>query len=361
MLRKLYEDVHSFFSQAAITSEFILSLRQISVLYNAGIPFARSLRIIAQQTVQPSLRKAFAASQRGIETGKTIAASFLSFPEIFPELYVRLIEVGENTGRLEYILDSIANHAEKNQKSAMKLRAALVYPAFVMALCLFFLIIGPSFLLKGLYDFLAGLNIDLPLPTVILLQASKFMRTPIFPIALIMFTIAAVVIFRWFWRQERWRHLMQNLVLAIPVIGPFYQSSQVTMFARSLAIVYESGMPLVEGMALVQKSIGMLRFRYELDNVLDRVMEGCTLQDALSVSGYFPPVLIQFIKAGEEAGDLGRMLNWSAWICEENNDQILNMVMDAIQPLVLLIIGVIVGFMIIATMAPMIKVIQEVT
>lgn len=272
---------------------------------------------------------------------------------------MRLIEVGEHTGKLSLVLESLATHAERAHSSALKLQAALVYPVFVLIISIAFLIIGPAYLLRGLFDFLNGLHISLPLMTQVLIKASTFMRSPIFPVSVLLAAVLSTTAAQRMWRDIFWRRYMQKALLSLPGIGPYYRSLQMTVFTRALALVSESGMSLLPGMELVKRSVGLLALQSELDKAARHVQEGESLHEALTQTGFFPPLVLQFIKAGEESGDLGKMLRQSAWVCEQNNTHTLEILTEALQPFVLLVMGVIVGFLIIATMSPMLKVIQE--
>jgi type II secretory pathway component PulF len=361
MSTKLRDLLDSVLRRPAVTAEMIICLRQFAIMHSAGIAFARSVRIISEQVTENKLRSILCCCQRRIESGKTIASAFAEFPDVFPELYARLIEVGERTGKLGSILESIAAHAEKAQKTSLKLKAALMYPACVMALCLAFMILGPTLLMRGLFEFITGLNSKLPLLTRGLIGLSAFMSSPLFPLAALFAAIPAVALARRMWQQRYWRRCLQNMVLALPGIGPYYLSLQMATFSRTLAIVHESGIPLIQGLELVQKSVSLIRFQDELESVIEQVKEGKSLYDALLGTDFFPVVILQFIKAGEESGELGRMLVWAAWVCDENNDQKLDIATEALQPLVLLVIGVIVGLLIVAIMAPMLKIVQEIS
>ncbi len=361
MSNKLQELRERYFGRSATSLELIACLRQLAIMYKVSIPFSRSFRIISTQVSSIRLKETFKAVYGKIEAGKSISSAMSEFPGVFPKLYVKLIEVGERTGKLAMVLESIAEHAEKAHNQALKLQSAISYPAFVMGVCLVFLIIGPAFFLKGICDFLTSLTIPLPLPTRLLIDASSLMRSPFFPVSVIIVLILGHTFVMRMWEDSYSRRYIQDCLLLIPGVGRFYRTTQLIYFVRALAITCDSGMPIIEGLELARQSVNLVRLESELSAVTERVTEGVSLKEAFEASGFFPPMILQFITAGEESNEMAKMLNWSAWICEQNNEEVLNVIMDALQPLIMLVIGVIIGFLIIATMSPMMGVIRQIS
>ncbi|MGV8124495.1 MAG: type II secretion system F family protein [Candidatus Xenobiia bacterium LiM19] len=361
MHRNLHDWWEGYFGRSATSQDLIACFRQLAMMYKAGIPVARSFRILSNQVASRRLKDTFKEVQKRLEAGNSISTSLSEFSDIFPRLYVKLITVGESTGKLAMVLDSIADHAEKAHSRELKLRTAITYPAFVLAVCLVFLIVGPAFFLKGICDFLTSLTIPLPFTTRFLIEVSSFMRSPFFMFSILILLLLGYTFIRRMWNDTYSRRYLQDFLLAIPGIGRFYRVTQLIYYVKALAIVCESGMPLVEGLELAKQSINLVRMESELSLVTERVVEGVSLKEAFELSGFFPPMILQFIAAGEESGQLVKMLNWSAWICEQNNETALNIIMETIQPFVMLIIGIIIGFLIIATMSPMMGVIRQIS
>jgi len=361
MKRSSYDRWKRYFSRSDFSRELIACLRQLAMMYKAGIPVARAFRILSNQVSSTRLRNAFEAVQRKLESGCAISTALAEYPDIIPKLYVKLITVGESAGKLAVVLDSISDHAEKAYSQVLKLRSAITYPAFVLALCLVFLIIGPAFFLKGICDFLAGLSIPLPFPTRVLIEVSSFMRSPFFPVSVILILIFSRSFIMKMWEDSYCRRYLQDFLLAIPLVGRFYRTSQLICFTRALAIIIDSGMPLVEGLELASQSTDLVRLESDLSEVVKRTIGGSSLKEAFEESRLIPALMLQFIAAGEESGEMVKMLNWSAWISEQNNEESLNIIMESIQPFVMLIIGIIIGFLIVATMSPMMGVIQQIS
>lgn len=346
------------FTPPAQSAELIVCLRELAALYRSGIPFSRAVWIISQQAEQPRLREVFTEILRNISSGWTITNAISIYPGLFPELYVRLIAVGEETGQLELMLEKIAFHAEKSREKVMRLYSALAYPSFVIALCLGFLIIGPAYVFRGILEFLQSLDTTLPLATQILILSSTIIRSPIFLIALPLICAALFFIMKKLWSFRPARKLIQTVILAIPAVGTLYRTSEVATVARTMAVIFESGIPILPGMKLTKKVVSIVELEDAIEFATNRIVLGDTVTAAFQKTRMFPPVFLQFITAGEQSGDLGPMLNWAAWMCEQNVDAALNVIIESIQPIVMLIIGVIVGFVIYATVAPMLKIAQ---
>lgn len=358
MIKKFSEMLEKHCAPYMLSTELIVSMRQLVTLYQAGIPFSRAMYVLSQQASHPKLQSVFAECLRHINSGWTITHAFSIYPGLFPELYVKLIEVGEQTGNLEIMLEKVAQHAEKTREKSMKLYSALAYPTFIIILCFAFLVIGPAYIFKGILDFLSSLNVALPITTRILIGVSAMVRSPIFIIVVPLLLVFGYSFFRSMWKMRASRKILQDILLAVPAVGRLYHTSEVASIARTMAIIYESGMLLLPGLELTKKTVSIVTLQDSLDQIRNEITNGDTLYEAFFKTGLYPPIMLQFLNAGEQTGDLGRMLNWAAWLCEQNVDHALTIVIEAIQPVVIFIIGVIVGFVVLATMSPMLKVAQ---
>jgi type II secretory pathway component PulF len=357
-VNKFSELMDAYVTPYQVSAELIVSMRQLSALYQAGIPFSRALYVISEQSTHPRLKYVFSECMRNVSSGWSITHALSIYPGLFPELYVKLIEVGEQTGTLQVMLDKVAQHAEKRRERLMKLYSALTYPSFVVALCLSFLIIGPAFVFKSILEFLKGLNVNLPFSTKLLIFGSSIVRSPFFYVIALVGTIAGFFLLHGMWKARATRKLIQDLFLSLPGIGRLYQTFEVASIARTLATIYESGMLILPGLELTRRTVGIVTIQDAMEVVRSHVIEGETLFDAFTKTRLFPPVLLQFLNAGEQTGDMGRMLNWAAWLCEQEVEHTLNIFLEALQPIIILIVGIMVGFVIIATMSPMLRVIQ---
>jgi len=346
------------FLDSTYASERVACFRELAALHRAGIHFARAFEVIAEQAEHARIREVFTSCQVQVMSGKSVTASIAGFPDVFPPLYISMIEVGEASGSLDNMFDDIAQHAEKERSMAMRLRSAMMYPAFVIVFCLGILILGPAYMFRGLYDFLLDLKVKLPLMTQILIGASAIMRSPLFPIAVIVLLTASYLIIRSLWQQRLYRQYIQQLLLVIPGLGRVLHASEIASFARTLSTLYNAGVPILNALELTKKSCRLVSLQDALDDVKRKVKEGTTLQEAFASDPVFPKTLRYLVVAGEQSGDIPRMLAWAAKICEMEVEQSTDAALSIVQPFLLLFIGVIVGFVVIATIGPLLKVVE---
>lgn len=339
-------------------SDYAVCFRELATLYRAGIPVAKSMGIIARQVEHPGLRAAFENCEAGILSGKSIARSMEGCREIFSGLSVKMIDIGEKTGRLESMLEKIALHAEKNREMNMKISSALIYPFFVSIFFLAFLIVAPSMLFKGILQFLGELNVPLPLATQIFIGISSFIRSGYFPVALILGILIVFLGIRSLWRQIYWKMRIQIFLFSLPVIGKSLRMVEVTRFARTLAIIYDTGLPILEGLDIIREGTSSILFSQKIADVREDVSQGMDMQSALSGTGFFPATFLHLLEAGEQSGKVKEMLDKAADICDDNLEESLNTVITVMQPFILLAMGIIAAFIIIATMTPLLTVIQ---
>ncbi|MHB2019853.1 MAG: type II secretion system F family protein [Candidatus Xenobia bacterium] len=337
----------------------VVSYRAMAALYRAGVAVIRSLEILAAQTEHPRLRKAFNGIVRYIEGGQTMADAMRLYPRVFPEMYIHLIEVGEKSGNMEVMLERLAQHAEKANSAAMKLRSALVYPAFVFVLCLALLILAPAFTFKGIFQLLTDLHVELPLITKFMIWGSNLLNSWAFwPIA-VGFIAVVYLVFDRIQKDQNLKRFVQACALKLPAIGDALRAAEVSTFCRTLSTMYASGVPILDAVDLAGRSSTNLLLREAARDIKNDVASGKTLSDAVQCTGFFPPMSIHLLAVGDETGALDRMLDRVAEISEEHVDRALEAATAALEPMVLLFVGVVVGFVVIGTMAPLLKVVQS--
>jgi general secretion pathway protein F len=346
------------FDPFSLPAEMTIAFREFAALYHSGIPLVWSLRILAEQTSHPELKDAFAGCLGRVQSGMSLALALARYPRVFPELYVRMIDIGEHTGRLELMLERIAQHAEKKRGMAMKLQSALTYPLFTSLFFILFLIIGPAFVFKGIFVFLQDLHIPLPFATRMLISLSSLVRSPLFFLTLVLLCGAFFPLRERLRKDQRWKGRIEGVLFSIPGIGSTMRLSETATFARIMATVSDTGLSLLAGLQLARRSSATVTLRRKIDKALDMITEGATLRAALEDTAFFPPLVLHLLEAGEASGKVGSMLERAASLCEQSLEQSVETAMQILQPFILLVMGIIVGFMIIATMLPLIKMIQ---
>ena len=354
-------DVKKLFSHlnhSSMMAELVICFREIAALYQAGVPFHKSLRIISEQTEHPGLKSALEGCHAKIMTGHNITNALSYYPTIFPELYLRMIEAGEKSGNLDEMLEYIARDAEKRRALVMKLNSILIYPIFIFGICLILLIFAPSFIFNKMFDLFNDMKIALPITTRILIQLSSAIRSPMFPLLVLMTLLNGFALLKICWSRRASRRYIQSLLLTIPGIGTALHVTEVTIFARTMATVLNAGLPLLRSLEIAKRSAGNASLQDKLEVVRTRIISGWPLHKAMSDAHFFPPAMLNLVAAGEESGKLPVMFEWAAVLCEMDLERALDTAISFLQPLTLLIIGLVVGFIIYALMTPMIKIVE---
>ncbi|MDQ7826458.1 MAG: type II secretion system F family protein [Candidatus Eremiobacteraeota bacterium] len=338
--------------------ELVACYRELAAMYGSGITIARGLNLLAVQAQHPLVYEALTSCRDIIEKGGSLSLAFSQNNRVFPPLYGRLLHAAENSGSLQEMLNRIAEHAEKSYKMQMNIRSALAYPIFVLILCLALLIIGPAFTLKGLFDFLKELDVSLPVSTQFLMLASEALRSPVTFIVIAILIFAAVIMGQRIWSSRDARKAIQAFLMRIPAVGDAIVSAEAENFALTLSLLYESGIPLLKAMEYTEKSSNSIILQETIAAARERLFSGCKLQDALKGSRFFPRMALVLLAAGEESGHISDMLRFAGTLFRTKLESALEMFAALMQPIVLLIVGILVGFVVISTMSPMLKVME---
>lgn len=328
--------------------------RGVATLLGAGISLTRALQVLAPQTEHAGLRHALEDCLKQLDGGQRLSIAMSRHPGTFSGIQVALIQVGEETGSLHQVLHRLAVHQEKSAGLHAKLVGALAYPAFVCVACLVMLVVVPAFTFGGLFTMLESLRVPIPWPTQLLMIFLKAVRSPLglIPLALLLASPYLA-------RQLYAKRSVQQAVERIPGLGKALRTAALSQLARTLATLYGAGAPLVKALDLTAEGTHNLLLRDALALAKAEILAGEPLHRALASSGYFPPMLIHVVAAGETVGQVAPMLEKVATIAEESVDQALLTAVAALQPLVLAFAGFLTGFMVLAMMSPLIKVAQS--
>jgi type IV pilus assembly protein PilC len=328
--------------------------RQFATMIDAGLTLIRALNIMAEQAENPELRRVLRGVKQDVESGMSLSASFAKSPEVFPPLMINMTKAGEAGGFLDGAMRQVADNFEAEVKLRGKIKAALTYPVvvFVLAIlmCIAMLIfVVPVF--KGMFESLGG---QLPLPTMVLVKLSAAMKylLPIGIVSLVGFTIW----WRKFGRTERVRNVVDPLKLRIPVFGVLFQKLALTRFSRNLGTLLSSGVPILQSLEIVSETTGSIVISRALKEVQDSVRRGETVAGPLAEHEVFPPMVVQMIASGEEAGAVDQMLKKIAEFYDEEVAAMTESLTALIEPLMIAFLGGVVGSMIVALYMPIFKI-----
>jgi type IV pilus assembly protein PilC len=328
--------------------------RQLATMLAAGIPLVQSFDIVGAGHEKPSMQKLILDIKADVEGGVSLHEALAKRPLYFDDLYVNLVEAGEQAGALESLLDKVATYKEKTEALKKKVKKALFYPAAVLVVAVVVTIILLIFVIPQFESLFQGFGADLPAFTQMIINLSKFVQK--FGIFIAMVVGGAGYAFFYFKKRSRkMRETLDRLTLKIPIIGPIMHKAAIARFSRTLSTMFAAGVPLVEAMESVAGATGNIVHANATLAMRDEVATGTRLQRAMENTGLFPNMVVQMIAVGEEAGALDEMSGKVATFYEAEVDNAVDSMSSLLEPLIMAILGVLVGGMVIAMYLPIFK------
>ena len=328
--------------------------RQLATMLGAGIPLVQAFEIIGAGHEKPSMRKLLMEIKADIEGGTSLHEALGKHPLYFDDLYVNLTEAGEQAGALESLLDKIATYKEKTEAIKKKVKKALFYPAAVLAVAVIVTTILLIFVIPQFETLFKGFGADLPAFTQMVINLSKFVQNYGVYIAVV-FGIGIYVFIYFHKRSRKLREFLDRAMLKFPIIGPILNKSAIARFARTLSTMFSAGVPLVEALNSVAGATGNIVYENAVMKMRDEVATGQRLQRAMENTGMFPNMVVQMIAVGEESGSLDAMSGKVASFYEEDVDNAVDSMSSLLEPLIMSILGVLVGGLVIAMYLPIFK------
>jgi type IV pilus assembly protein PilC len=329
-------------------------MRQLATMLSAGIPLVQSFEIVGNGHENAAMQKLILAVKADVEGGTALADAMSKHPLYFDDLVINLIEAGEQAGALETLLDKIATYKEKTEALKKKIKKALTYPAAVLVVAFVVTTILLIFVIPAFEDLFKGFGADLPTFTRMVIDLSVFVRAKGVYIAMLMGI--AVATFLYFKKRSRpMRHFLDRMMLKMPIIGPILQKASIARYARTLSTMFAAGVPLVEALQSVAGATGNIVYEVGVLAMRDEVSTGQRLQQAMENTDLFPNMVIQMIAVGEESGSLDEMSSKVADFYEEDVDNAVDNLSSLLEPLIMSILGVLVGGLVVAMYLPIFK------
>ena len=323
-------------------------------MLQAGIPMVQCFDIIGNGHDKPSMQKLVLAIKSDIESGTSLHEALGKHPLYFDDLFVNLVEAGEQAGALETLLDKIATYKEKTEALKKKIKKALFYPAAVMAVAIVVTVILLIFVIPQFESLFKGFGADLPAFTQFVIDMSRALQDNGAFLAVVI--AGAVWVFAYFFKRSRaMREFLDRAMLKFPIIGPILYKGAIARFSRTLSTMFAAGVPLVEALESVAGATGNIVFENAVMKMRDEVATGQRLQRAMENTGMFPNMVIQMIAVGEEAGALDAMSGKVATFYEAEVDNAVDSMSSLLEPLIMAILGVLVGGLVIAMYLPIFK------
>jgi len=328
--------------------------RQLATMLGAGIPLVQAFEIIGAGHDKPAMQKLVLDIKSDVEGGTSLHEALAKHPLYFDDLFVNLVEAGEQAGALEGLLDKVATYKEKSEAIKKKVKKALFYPAAVLVVAVIVTVILLVFVIPQFEDLFKGFGADLPAFTQMVINLSRFVQSEGIFIAIVVG--AAFWVFFYFKKRSRkMRHFIDRMALKMPVIGPILNKAAIARYARTLSTMFAAGVPLVEALESVAGACGNIVFEDAVLKMRDEVATGQRLQRAMENTGIFPNMVVQMIAVGEESGSLDAMAGKVATFYEDDVDAAVDSMSSLLEPLIMLILGVLVGGLVIAMYLPIFK------
>jgi type IV pilus assembly protein PilC len=339
--------------------DLVLFTRQFATMIRAGLPLIEVLNILAEQTEKRSMKVILKQVERDVETGSSLTEAIQRHPKVFSTFYISMIRAGETAGMLDSILDQVAHYLEKVASVQRKVKAAIMYPAVVSTVAIgitVFLMIKVVPVFSDIFSELGG---DLPLPTKITVAISNFLQNH-FLLAAAM--LAGTVLIVWqASRTTRGRQFLDHLKLKMPVFGPLLLKVSVARFTRTLGTLIRSGVNILNALDIVAKTSGNVIVEAAIVKTRASIQSGESIANPLRDSQVFPPMVVRMIDVGERTGALESMLTKIADFYEDQIDAAVASLTSIIEPILIVFLGTVVGFIVISMFMPMFKMIDMVS
>jgi len=324
--------------------------RQLATMIDAGLPLVQSLEILSSQQESKVFKGIIREIREDVEEGSTFAGALKKHPGTFNELYTNLVVAGEEGGILDNILTRLAAYIEKAETLKKKVKSALVYPSTIVGVAVIVVMILMIFVIPVFETMFRSAGQSLPLPTLITLTVSKFIKKYI--IIVIPAFILLIYLLRKWYHTEGGRAIIDRLLLKLPVFGLLFQKISVARFSRTLGTLVSSGVPILDGLTIVSRTAGNRTVETAILNARASIREGETIAEPLGRSGIFPPMVIQMISVGESTGALDSMLGKIAEFYEEEVDVAVSNLTSLLEPFLMIFLGIVIGGVVISMYLP---------
>ncbi|MCL4367061.1 type II secretion system F family protein [Patescibacteria group bacterium] len=341
--------VEKFFSKVAY-SDVVVFTRQLATMVEAGLVLSEALDILQEQQSDKNFQKIIGEISNDVKGGMDFATSLEKYPEVFPKLYSKLVRAGQASGKLDTVLLQLADNLEKDREFRSKIRGAMIYPIVVLLMMAGVMLIMIFFVMPKLMNLYTDSGLDLPLPTKILLAFTNFMLTYWWIILLIL--VVGILTFRRYIKSPSGKYQYDTVVLKLPVVGRIVTLVTLTNFTRTFGLLASSGIPILESIKIVGEIVGNSVFQSGLETAYKGVERGLTLSSQILAMPVFPRIVGQMIKTGEETGKIDEIMIRLANYFETESDNQLKNVTTLIEPIILVILGVGVAFLVISIILP---------
>lgn len=333
--------------------------RQFSTMLNAGLPLLSCLEILGKQTDSAALRRVLIEVRGDVEGGLSLADALRRQPKVFDNLYVNMVESGETGGALDVILMRLATYLEKTAALVRKIRGAMIYPAIITLVAIGAIAVMLLFVIPIFATMFEGVGAELPPMTRLIIALSDFLK--IWAIPMVIIIIALFTVVRRWHKTESGARSLDPLFLRVPVFGDLQKKTAIARFARTLSTLLSSGVPIIDALEITARSAGNWVIEDAILKARTSIKGGENIADPLSKTAIFPPMVTQMIAIGEASGGLDEMLSKVADFYDAEVDQAVENLTNALEPIIMVLLGGIVGFLVISMYLPIFQLAGTIT
>ena len=339
-----------FIQRSISAMDLALITRQIATLLHSGMPLEEVLHAVGRQSEKPRIQKILLAVRSRIREGHSLSAGLADFPNVFPELYRKTVTAGEQSGYLDSVLERLADYTENRQEMQQKTVSALFYPAMLIVVSILIVTALLTYVVPQVVQVFDNVAKELPLATRFLIGSSDFLKHYGWIVLIVL--IVMVAGFRALLRKPEFRMRWDRFLLRLPLIGRAVRGINTARFSRTLSILTTSNVQILEALRIAGQVMGSLPMKQAVEQITIRVREGSSIHSAMEKSGYFPPMTVSLIASGESSGNLEKMLEQAAKIQEREMDTLISTLLNLLGPLLILFMGGIVLFIVMAILLP---------
>lgn len=327
--------------------------RQFATMINAGLAMVRCLDILSEQTEDKKLQQTLIQVRRDVEGGSTLSNALSKHPTVFSTLYISMVKAGEMGGVLDEVLERLAGFMEKDFALKKKVKSALTYPVVILVMALGIVFFLVTYILPTFVTLFEGMNLDLPLPTRILIGSTKAVRNPMILFPLIALLVVGGVFINRYINTPLGKKQYDLLKLNIPVFGLLNKKVAISRFCRTLGTLLSSGVPIMQALEIVGKASGNEIIAMTVGKIRESIREGESIASPLGASGMFPPMVTQMVAVGEETGNLDAMLAKISDFYDTEVEYLLSSLTSMLEPIMIVGMGTIVGFIVVSVFLPL--------
>jgi len=330
--------------------ELSVTTRQLSILLGAGVTLVASLEALISQVTNPALKKIMAQIKESVNEGNSLAESLSQHPKVFSQIYINMVRAGEASGSLDLVLDRLAEYSEQQEALRGRFKAAMAYPIFMFFVGSIILFLLLTFVVPNITKIFTDMNQTLPLPTIVLISVSSFLKS--FWWLVLSILAVAMILVRQFKKTPKGNYIWDEFKIRIPLLGMINIKMAMARFGRTLGSLLQSGVPLISALQIVRNIVSNALIAEVIDKAIEDIQAGMSLAAPLSQNRWFPPIAVQMISVGEQSGELEKMLDKIGDIYEKEVETQIMALTSILEPLMILLMAVVVGFIVFSILLP---------